>query len=149
MKGSLSWDFVIALIVIMLFASVVISFAYFQEEQIVVSGYKLESEILAISVGSLVNRLIAGNPDSLEANLTVHDPTEKYPFLSILVDSAECYYSFANNRFFVNITYTLKATGRKGEVSASYPVFRDLELKPRECGSSFKLSKSKGGWSVE
>ncbi len=154
MKGSLSLDFIVAMIVVMTLASVVITFAYFQQEKIVEAGFRVGAELLAINVGSTLNRIVAiTDPnDEIEATITPHDITTTHGFFGVIVDSTECHYNISSGYLFVTITYHMSGTGRSGKVIAEYPVIIsalfNANLGDRSCDTSFIVKHQSGGWSL-
>ncbi len=150
MKGILSLDFVVAMIVVMILASMVITFAYFQQEKIVEMQYKANAELLATDIGSVIDRAyaITGPNDNLTATITPHDISQIDSFLGILVSDASCHYNITNGVVYVKVDYSFAGTGRSGSVIARYPTVLGKTLDNLYCGVPFRLSNSKSGWVV-
>ncbi len=154
MKGTLSLDFIVAMIVVLLLASTVITFAYFQQENIINTEFKVDAEMLATDAGSAINRVVAytGPNDNVTLTLTPHDITSARGFFGILITDASCSYSVSPYWFNVTVTYTTIGTNRNEVIKGSYPLFLHTVLSSGgtsgSCGSSFTLKKTKEGWSI-
>ena len=144
-NGSVSLDFIVAMIIVMIMAAIVLSFTYFQQEQIIKSGLKLRVEEMAVSTGSAINRFISSGPeDGSVINITVHNVTG-FPFYGILFDIDNCSYNVSDYNITITVGYTMKGTGQTGEVKGRYPVFADV-TKSGACGAGFKIEKNGGGF---
>ncbi len=149
MRGSISLDFIIAAFVIMSFASIVLSFAYFQEEKIVEASLKARLEEMAISTGSAINRFVATEPeDGSKLEITPHNVTGA-PFYGILFDVLSCNYSIDSGNVTFNLTYVSRPLGNERTLTAKYPVFISSSSSQRNCGESLNLTVSSGGISIE
>ena len=143
-RGSATIDFLVALVVVMTFAAIVLSFAYFQEEKIVDANMRMRAEEMAMQAGSAINRFIASGPeDGSYLNITINNATDM-PMEGIFFDVIGCNYTVSSGNLTVSLAYLIKGTSAVRTVNAEYPILASLSFPVKDCGDYVNITVSGG-----
>jgi uncharacterized protein (UPF0333 family) len=158
MRGSVSLDFLLALVVLFVLSAVVFGAAVELAEDSVASYGKLKAESLAMAIGSSINRFYATNPgDGSQLVLDLQRFADKSPnyftsgFPGVIVSTAqqECKVNITTGVVYVRINMIGIDSNDLETVVGSYPVVDKaastaLTMSEDDCTKTITASVSGG-----
>ena len=147
-RASISIDFVLSIIALLVVVSALLSFALAEVESAQVNMARLRTEAIAMGIGSAVNRFAAIQPGpgsvlSLDLKLESKDNTP-----TVLLRPSNCNVSFSGGYVEVWLEFATLQSGEDKLVSAKYPTVKTTPTSGLSCDAKITVHAQEGELSV-